>query len=185
MSEDEKPKHPGGRPSSYKPEYATQAEKLCLLGATDVELADFFGVTTVTIWRWQAAHQEFCIALKAGKAAADDRVERSLYHKAVGYTFESEKIFNYQGTIVRAPVREHVPPDTTAAIFWLKNRRKEAWRDKHEIEHKHDYADDLTDDQLASLVNAVREAASAPVEAGSGAGKEKGRKPAKGIPPLH
>lgn len=99
---------------------------------TDEELARFFDVHVATIYRWQATFPEFCEALKVGKAAPDDRVERSLYHKAVGYTFESEKIFNYQGEIVRAKCVEHVPPDTTAAIFWLKNRRKDDWRDRHE-----------------------------------------------------
>jgi hypothetical protein len=110
-----------------------QAKKLCEYGLTDDELADFFGVATRTIYRWQAQHEEFCQSLKVGKAAPDERVERSLYHKAVGYTFESEKIFNYQGEIVRTKCIEHVPPDTTAAIFWLKNRRKEEWRDRQEV----------------------------------------------------
>ena len=121
-----------GRPSSYSPDYAAQAKRLCELGLTDEELARFFEVHVATIYRWQASFPEFCEALKVGKAPADDRVERSLYHKACGYTFESEKIFNYQGQIVRASCVEHVPPDTTAAIFWLKNRRKEEWRDRHE-----------------------------------------------------
>lgn len=126
---------PAGRPSSYKPEFAEQAAKLCELGATDVELAGFFEVATVTIWRWQSAHSEFCKALKRGKEAADNRVENSLYHRAVGYTFDSEKVFQSQGQIVRTATIEHVPPDTTAAIFWLKNRRREEWRDKQEHEH--------------------------------------------------
>lgn len=126
-----------GRPSSYKPEYADQAEKLCRLGATDVELADFFSVERTTIWRWASRHEEFCNALKAGKAAADERVTHSLYHRAVGYTHDAVKIFMPAGARepVYAPYREHVPPDTTAAIFWLKNRRPEEWRDKQQIEH--------------------------------------------------
>jgi len=124
----------GGRPSSYKPEYAEQARKLCSLGATDADLADFFEVSDRTIYRWASAHDEFCQALKAGKDVSDDRVERSLYHKAVGYTFDSEKVFQFQGEIVRAPTKEHVPPDTTAMIFWLKNRRKDTWRDRQEHE---------------------------------------------------
>lgn len=127
-------KSKGGRPSVYNPEMAEQAKKLCEMGLTDDELARFFDVHVATIYRWQAKYPEFCNALKVGKEAADDRVERSLYHKACGYTFDSEKVFNYQGEIVRAKTVEHVPPDTTAAIFWLKNRRKEAWRDKHEVE---------------------------------------------------
>jgi hypothetical protein len=127
-----------GRPTKYKKEYAKQAEKLCQLGATDIELADFFEVTDRTIYRWAAQHDEFCQALKTGKDIADERVERSLYHKAVGYTFESEKIFNHQGEIVRAQTKEHVPPSDTAAIFWLKNRRKNEWRDKQEHIHAGD-----------------------------------------------
>lgn len=121
-----------GRPSSYKLEYVKQAEKLCRLGATDVELADFFEVSVRTIANWSVEHDEFLQALTRGKEPADDRVVRSLYHRAVGYTFESEKVFQYQGEIVRAAIREHVPPDTTAIIFWLKNRRKADWRDRVE-----------------------------------------------------
>lgn len=125
-----------GRPSSYKPSFATQAAKLCELGATDEDLADFFDVSIRTIIRWKAAHAEFCHALKCGKEGADNRVERSLYQKAVGYTYDAVKIFQHQGTVIEAPYREHVPPDTTAAIFWLKNRRPDEWREK--ITHAND-----------------------------------------------
>lgn len=148
----------GGRPSSYKPEYAEQAQKLCEFGLTDEEIARFFDVHTATIYRWQAKYPEFCEALKVGKAPADDRVERSLYHKATGYTFNSEKVFNYQGEIVRTPVVEHVPPDTTAAIFWLKNRRKDIWRDKQDHEHTGKDGEKLIPEESAdsrSLARAV------------------------------
>ncbi len=130
---DDKPET--GRPSSYKPEYADQARKLCELGATDIEVADFFEVSDRTVYRWQLKYPEFCQALKAGKDIADDRVERSLYHKATGYTFETEKLFQYQGEVIRAKVREHIPPDTTSMIFWLKNRKPEVWRDIQKVEH--------------------------------------------------
>jgi hypothetical protein len=124
-----------GRPTEYKPEFAAQAEKLCALGATDMELAEFFGVTDRTIYRWKHSHDDFCQALKVGKDALDDRVERSLYQRAVGYSFNSEKIFHFQGSITRADTVEHVPPDPGAAMSWLKNRRGGAWRDKQEVEH--------------------------------------------------
>jgi hypothetical protein len=125
-----------GRPTDYRQEFAEQARKLCQLGATDVEIADFFGVNVRTIYRWKADHDEFCHALKAGKEIADERVERSLYQRAVGYTHDAVKIFMPAGAEepVYAPYREHNPPDTTAAIFWLKNRRKDDWRDKREHE---------------------------------------------------
>jgi hypothetical protein len=128
------PKSKGGRPSGYSPEYVGQAEKLSKLGATVDGLADFFGVCSKTIERWAARYPEFCLALKIGGAPCDDRVERSLYHRATGYSFKSEKVFQFQGEIVRTATVEHVPPDTTAAIFWLKNRRKEQWRDKSEVD---------------------------------------------------
>lgn len=126
---------PAGRPTDYKPEYAEQAKKLCEIGATDIELADFFGVDVSTIYRWKHVHPEFCEAVCVGKDALDARVERSLYQRAVGYTFESEKVFNYQGEVVRAPIREHVPPDPSAALNWLKNRQPDKWRDKQDVEH--------------------------------------------------
>lgn len=123
-----------GRPSKYTQEFAVQAEKLCRLGATNRELGDFFNVDTRTIERWASEHEEFCRSIKTGKEVADDRVERSLYHRANGYEHSAVKIFMPSGAEkpVYAPYVEHVPPDTTAAIFWLKNRRPEQWRDKHD-----------------------------------------------------
>lgn len=126
-----------GRPRSFKPEYVEQARKLCLLGATDVEVADFFDVTERTINRWKVDYPEFCQALKLGKDEADDRVEKSLYRRALGYSHEAVKIFANPATGAEqiVPYTEHYPPDTTACIFWLKNRRKDQWRDKidHEV----------------------------------------------------
>lgn len=130
-----------GRPSSYKPEFAAQAEKLCELGATDMELADFFHADVRTIYRWKHEHEDFCQALKVGKSALDDRVERSLYQRAVGYSFASEKVFQFRGAIVRADTTEHVPPDAGAALSWLKNRRGDKWRDK--IDHEHGVTSEL------------------------------------------
>lgn len=123
---------PRGRPSGYRPEFVDQARKLCELGATERDLADFFKVSLPTLQRWRVSFPDFCASLKTGKYIADDRVEMSLYHRAIGYSFESEKIFNHQGKIVRAKTIEHVPPDTTAMIFWLKNRRTAQWRDRQE-----------------------------------------------------
>lgn len=137
-----------GQPTKYKAEYVEKARKLCEAGATDVDVADFFGVSVRTIYRWQSQHPEFCQALKVGKEPADDRVEASLFHRAVGYSYDAEKIFQFQGEVIRVPYREHVPPDTAAAFIWLKNRRPELWRDKQEIDHNHGFHE-LTDEQIA------------------------------------
>lgn len=130
------PAAPIGRPSSYRPEFVDQARKLADLGARDVDLADFFDVSINTIHNWKTSHPEFLGALKVGKDQVDDRVERSLLQRALGYTFDSVKIIPQRddGPLI-VPIREHVPPDTTACIFWLKNRRRDAWRDRQDLEH--------------------------------------------------
>jgi hypothetical protein len=135
MDENDDDKLGRGRPSAYNSTYAEQAKKLCELGATDMELADFFNVDVRTIYNWKHQHEDFFQALVVGKDALDNRVERSLYQRAVGYSFNSEKIFSYQGEIVRTETVEHVPPETGAAMSWLKNRRGDVWRDKSEIAH--------------------------------------------------
>jgi hypothetical protein len=138
-----------GRPTSYRKEFAKQAAKLCALGATDIELAEFFEIDISTIYRWKHTQPEFCEAVTCGKDAADDRVERSLYNRAVGYNYPAVKIFMPSGaeSPVYAPFTEHVPPDTGAAFNWLKNRRSEKWRDKSErdINLKGDLAEVLAE----------------------------------------
>jgi transposase-like protein len=125
-----------GRPTDYKPEYVEQAAKQCEEGATDQELADFFDVSVRTLYRWKNTYPEFCQALKASKAPADERVVRSLFERAVGYERDEVDIRVVNGEIVQTPIRKFYPPDTTAAIFWLKNRQPAAWKDKLETTHE-------------------------------------------------
>lgn len=122
------------RPTKYKAEFAEQARKYCLLGAIDKDLAVFFEVDELTINRWKDAHPEFCKALKEGKDEADAKVADRLFNRALGYSHPEDKIFNNNGTPMVVPTTKHYPPDTTACIFWLKNRQKEQWRDKQETE---------------------------------------------------
>ena len=126
-----------GRPTEYQESYARDAMKLAELGATDIEVADFFEVDVRTIYRWKHSHPDFCQSLNAGKDKADERVVNSLFNRAVGYEQDAVKIFMpAQATEpVYAPFRERIAPDTTAAIFWLKNRRSAEWRDKTQQEH--------------------------------------------------
>lgn len=143
------------RPSKYKPEFIKQAEKLCALGATDIEIADFFEVNVATLYRWKNEQPAFCEALKVSKEIADDRVERSLFARANGYEHDEVDIRVVAGEVVKTDARKYYPPDTTACIFWLKNRRADQWRDKQEIEQKLSAvvknARDLTDDELAAI----------------------------------
>ena len=95
------------------------------------------------------------VALKSGKQEADERVILSLYKRATGFEHDSVKIFcSKDGDVTQVPFREYVPPDTTAAIFWLKNRRKDEWRDKSEVDVK------LTEELASKLSNARKRAKS-------------------------
>jgi transposase-like protein len=126
-----------GRPSSYRPEYAEQAAEVFSRGATLQEAADHFGVARSTIQLWLIRHDDFSVAVKAGKDVADDRVELSLYERAIGYSHEATKIFMPAGATepVCVPYIERFPPDPGACLNWLKNRRPDKWRDKQELEH--------------------------------------------------
>lgn len=146
-----------GRKPTYKPEYAEQAAKLCKLGATDADLADFFDVSVRTIANWRVQYPEFLQANAHAKEHADDMVERSLYQRAVGYGYDAVKIFLPAGASepVIVPYREFVPPDVTAALKWLHNRRPNVWRDvqKHEIGKPGDFSG-LSDAEINEMIAA-------------------------------
>ncbi|MGD9665332.1 MAG: hypothetical protein AB7U34_09040 [Novosphingobium sp.] len=123
-----------GRPVRYRPEYAEQAYKLCLLGATDKDMADFFEVAESTINRWKSGHSEFWESIKRGKSVADANVAHALYQRAIGCSHPDVHVSNFQGEITVTELTKHYPPDTGAAFIWLKNRQPHKWRDKVEVE---------------------------------------------------
>lgn len=123
-------KNKGGRPSKFDSLDLKKVQALASRGWTDAEMATFFEVDESTWTRWKEKHPEFCTSLKDWKIEADSRVERSLYERATGYSHPEDKIFNYEGTALVVPTIKHYPPDTTAGIFWLKNRKPDQWRDK-------------------------------------------------------
>lgn len=126
-----------GRPTKFDPKMLTQVRKLCLLGATNTAIANFFEVSVDTIAEWMNTHPEFSEAVKSGKEELDSQVVRSLYQRAVGYSHDAVKIFcdTKTGTETVVPYVEHYPPDPTSMIFWLKNRQRADWRDRQEVEH--------------------------------------------------
>lgn len=128
MTTEATPRRPMGRPTKYRAEYAAQARKLTDYGAIDSQLADFFEVTLRTINNWKITKPDFAEACKAGKAVADERVLGSLFSRAVGYSFDSEKVMTSNGRVFREPIVEHVPPDVKACVIWLTNRRGNEWR---------------------------------------------------------
>lgn len=144
-----------GRKSSYKEEYSNQALKLCLLGATDKELAEFFSVSEQTLNKWKKDFPEFLESLKKGKSIADANVASKLYNRAIGYDCKATKFATLEGKVTDSiEYIEHYPPDTTAAIFWLKNRQPEKWRDRKEVDANINLGDELermSDEQLQAI----------------------------------
>jgi len=126
-----------GRPVEYKAEFCEKACEYAARGATDREIAEMLGVHEATLYRWKHTYPEFCEALKLGKEVPDGRVVQSLYRRAIGYSFDSVKIFMPAGAKkpVIVPIVEHVPPDTNAAKLWLTNRDPDNWREKVEVDH--------------------------------------------------
>lgn len=125
------PERKRGRPTDFDEDMAVDAAAMARQGATDREIAAQLGITTTTIYVWMRRYPYFADAIKQGKVYFDERVERSLGVRAIGYEQSVEKVFA-NGT--RMTVVEQVPPDTVAQIFWLKNRRRADWKDRHETE---------------------------------------------------
>ena len=149
-----------GRPPAYKADYAKQALALCKLGAIDRDLSEALGVNLSTISAWRLSYPDFAEACALGKAQSDDRVESSLFQRAVGYSFDSEKIVTTKDAVHRVPVVEHVPPDVTAARHWLANRRPDKWKLQPEARVKLPVS---TDGSAASLTAVLVETLNAVV----------------------
>ena len=126
------------RPSKFSDLDLEKVQALAVKGWTDNEMSAFFDLDRSTWYRWKNKHPEFCDALKDWKKEADEKVERSLYERATGYSCPEDKIFNNNGEPLVVKSSKHYPPDTTAAIFWLKNRDKENWRDAQGRDHTGD-----------------------------------------------
>ena len=113
-----------------------EKDKLILLegwarsGLTDEQIAKNIGIATSTFYEWKKKELEFSEALKKGKEVIDFEVENALLKRALGYEYEEEI---YENGILTKKVKKQVAPDTTAQIFWLKNRKKEQWREKVEV----------------------------------------------------
>ena len=150
-----------GRKSSFKQEYIQLAENYALLGATDAEMADFFGVSEQTLNTWKKKYPEFLESLKKGKAVADANVASRLCSRAIGYDAKATKFATNEGKITdKVEYIEHYPPDTTAAIFWLKNRQPGKWRDKKEVENQVKLSDELesmSDEELTAIIRGEKE----------------------------
>ena len=137
-----------GRPSRYDEKYVHQAFRLALLGLDDKQIASVFGIAVATLYNWRRKYPAFLEALNNGKAMADGQVAVSLYRRAVGYEHDDVQINVLRdGTVVKTAFRKKFAPDTTACIYWLKNRQPDFWRDKEkdDKEPQRDTARELRD----------------------------------------
>jgi transcriptional regulator with XRE-family HTH domain len=126
---------PAGRPTIFSDEIKNRIELLARKGLTDDEMAFSLGITQQTLNNWKKKSPKFFESLNDWKHKADSEVERSLYERACGYSHPETKVFCNNGEIITEEVIRHYPPDPTAMIFWLKNRQKDKWRDKQDVEH--------------------------------------------------
>lgn len=116
-------------------------------GLTDEQIAKNIGINRDTLYRWKKAHSDISDALKRGKEVIDRQVENALLKRALGYTYDE---VTFEDGVEVKRVRKQVAPDTTAQIFWLKNRKPEDWRDKREI------IKDDDNDQVLLFLKAMR-----------------------------
>ena len=142
-----------GRPTKYKEEYNELVYNYSLLGATDEEIASFLGVCINTITNWKHTEEAFLGAIKKGKEEADANVVKSLYKRANGYITKETKTSSGGENELISITEKEVPPDTTAQIFWLKNRQPKKWRDKHNIEQITEVDIKTTPKELKDLPN--------------------------------
>ena len=146
-------KRPLGRPVKYKQAFVDRVEDFALVGMTDDEIAGALKVDRATLYRWKSNYPDFCDAIKRGRDRFDSEVvERALQQRAAGYDY-AEEVMTRDGPAV---INKRFHGSDAAAIFWLKNRQPERWRDR--IEHDVKAAvltAEVTDTEKARLIAAA------------------------------
>lgn len=122
-------------------------------GLTNDQIAKNMGITERTLYKWQRRDNQIRQVLNVGKDVADREVENALFKSALGYDYEEETVTN-QGDVVT--VKKHKSPNTTAQIFWLKNRKPREWRDKRDVAYEGEINSsinfsNISDDDLREL----------------------------------
>ena len=122
-------------------------------GLTDEQIAKNIGISRSTLNEWKKKYSDISDTLKRGKEVIDRQVENSLLKRALGYEYEevSEK-FEYGVLTERKVTKKQVVPDTTAQIFWLKNRKPSVWRDRAQVDIDAEFS---KVDELISAIDKV------------------------------
>jgi hypothetical protein len=133
-----KQKRAAGRPTVYEAEaHCARAYKLALLGLTDLEIAEQFGISELTLNRWKAEYPQFCKSLNDGKVPADAEMAASMYKRGLGFEYPAVKIFappTPGAAPVYAPYMAYQPGDVGAQKSWLFNRQGMRWKDRQQVD---------------------------------------------------
>lgn len=134
-----------------EPEGLLRIEGWARDGLTDEQIAHNIGITKSTLYEWKNRFKDFSDSLKKGKDVVDREVENALFKRAIGYEYD-EVCEEYEaGVLTKKKItKKIVVPDTTAQIFWLKNRKPDKWRDKQIVETN-------ADGQLSLLIDGLKE----------------------------
>lgn len=133
-------------------------EAWCRDGLTDADIYNNLKISHDSFYTYKKQYSEFSDALKRGKEEVDITVENALYKRAMGYSYDeiTQEAVTDPKTgkgilVVTKVITKEVQPDTTAQIFWLKNRKQKEWRDKQDIEHSGNITMTI-EDQLRELI---------------------------------
>lgn len=132
-------------------------------GLTDEQIASNMGVSIKTLYNYKTEHLPILLALKRGKEPVDIEVENALNKKALGFKeivkkpmklktvyYNNGKREKEEETVQMVEEEIYIPPDVTAQIFWLKNRKPLQWRDKRDIDANIDHNDSNIERQLST-----------------------------------
>ncbi len=119
----------------FLPDHLDQVRAIAMRGITEGQMSEIFDISPRQMGKWKAQYPLFKEALEAGYTDADAAVLGALYQTAVGYTHDEEKIFQWDGEIIRADTVKHYKPDVNAIKLWMTNRQREYWADRKDIEH--------------------------------------------------
>ena len=143
--------------SGWREDYIREVFFLTLMGATDVQIAQTFGVSVEALDKWKRSKPEFLRAMKAGKTEADAKVVHSLYLAAIGYSHPDQVViankvrkYDEKGRVIEERTEplivntiKNYPPNVTAAVKWLQARQPDVWGNKLRVEGKVDHSHKL------------------------------------------
>jgi hypothetical protein len=143
----------------FLPQYLDQVRAIAMRGLGEDKISELFDISRSQIGVWKKQYPTFKQALEEGHTDADAAVLSALYQSAVGYTHDEEKIFQWDGDIIRADTVKHYKPDIGAIKLWLTNRQKEHWKDRHHSSVSGGSSDDspigLRDETKLEVMNSI------------------------------